>query len=72
MSNIEEAIELIRNGWTIPVSSVPDLRKILEEIEPAPKKICGAYCWPYTENNICVLEPHTTGPHKDPKGRPFI
>lgn len=83
---IDEAIAEIRTKWAIPVRSIPELRRILEElVAPDPEKEaakqrafdellrprCGERVWPYTENNVCVLEPHDTGYHKDARGRPF-
>jgi hypothetical protein len=67
---IDEAITAIRNKWTIPVRSIPELRIILEQLVPE-QKYCGVRTWPYTENNVCVLKPHKTGRHKDARGRFF-
>jgi len=33
--------------------------------------ICGARVYPYTEHNICVSPPHSSGLHTDDKGRSF-
>lgn len=70
---IAEAIGAIRNKWTIPMNSVPELRAILETlVTGAPSPICGHRTWPYTENNICVLKPgHSGKKHKDARGREF-
>ena len=42
--------------------------RVVGEEEPTR---CGKTAWPYTENNVCVLDPHTTGDHRDVRGRPF-
>jgi len=39
--------------------------------EAVPKIWCLYVIWPYTENNICVLEKHHEGNHKDARGREF-
>jgi len=33
---------------------------------------CEGICWPFTENNRCVLLRHTSGKHKDAQGREFV
>jgi hypothetical protein len=68
--NVDEAIAAIRSKWTIPVSTVPELREILEALKGGPI-LCGKTTWPYTTNNICVLKSGHTGRHKDLKDRPF-
>jgi hypothetical protein len=68
---IDEAIMAIRSTWpAIPEISEPKLRSILERLVDAPK-ICGQRAWPYTENNVCVLKPHSSGRHKDAMDREF-
>ena len=46
-----------------------------EEAVPKDRNNKKVYClyviWPYTENNICVLEKHHEGNHKDARGREF-
>jgi hypothetical protein len=69
--NIDQAIHAIRDKWAVPVKSIPDLRSILEQINPDEEPKCGAITWPYTENNICVLKPHKGGRHKDAREREF-
>jgi hypothetical protein len=32
---------------------------------------CNYSVWPYTENNMCVLDPHDKGLHKDARNREF-
>lgn len=70
---IDEAIAEIRTGWTIPIRSIPELRRILETLIASEENtICGKRTWPYTETNVCVLEPHPDNSnHQDAKGRHF-
>ena len=35
------------------------------------KEFCPATIWPYTENNLCVLNRSHEGDHEDAKGRKF-
>lgn len=48
---------------------ISDCRLCEERVD----RMCGEVVWPYTENNVCVLEePHEGQDHQDSRGRRFM